>query len=121
MQQCGATGCWLFFFLMVRRPPRSTLFPYTTLFRSQVEIEVKYAGYIRKQASTIERQKKVEMVNIPDSFNYRAVPQLRMEAKDKLSKVRPGNLGQAGRVSGITPADMAVLMLYLHGSRRNSS
>ena len=88
---------------------------------SQVEIEVKYAGYIRKQASTIERQKKVETVNIPDTFDYRSVPQLRMEAKEKLSKVRPGNLGQAGRVSGITPADMAVLMLYLHGSRRKLS
>ncbi|GAB4136747.1 MAG: tRNA uridine-5-carboxymethylaminomethyl(34) synthesis enzyme MnmG [Planctomycetaceae bacterium] len=80
---------------------------------SQVVIETKYAGYIRRQASTIEKQQKVEKLAIPESFDFRAVPQLRMEAKEKLSKVRPGNLGQAGRVSGITPADIAVLMLYL--------
>ena len=79
----------------------------------QIEIETKYAGYIRRQSSAIDRQQKVESLKIPESFDFRAIPQLRMEARDRLSIVRPGNLGQAGRVSGITPADIAVLMMYL--------
>ena len=84
----------------------------------QVEIETKYAGYIRRQSSAIERQQKVESLRIPETFDFRAVPQLRMEARDKLSTVRPRNLGQAGRISGITPADIAVLMMYLNQPRR---
>lgn len=83
------------------------------LARKQVEIETKYAGYIRRQTATIEKQQKVESVRIPETFDYRAVPQLRMEAKEKLAKVRPANLGQAGRVSGVTPSDLTILMLYL--------
>jgi tRNA uridine 5-carboxymethylaminomethyl modification enzyme len=79
----------------------------------QVEIETKYAGYIRRQSSAIDRQQKVESAKIPDTFDYRAVPSLRTEAREKLSKVRPRNLGQAGRISGITPADIAVLMMYM--------
>jgi tRNA uridine 5-carboxymethylaminomethyl modification enzyme len=79
----------------------------------QVEIETKYAGYIRRQASAIDRQQKVESLRIPETFDFRGVPSLRTEARDKLSKVRPRNLGQAGRISGITPADIAVLMMYL--------
>ncbi|MFQ5731107.1 MAG: tRNA uridine-5-carboxymethylaminomethyl(34) synthesis enzyme MnmG [Planctomycetaceae bacterium] len=87
----------------------------------QVEIETKYAGYIRRQASAIERQQRVESLKIPEAFDFRGVPQLRMEARDKLSIVRPLNLGQAGRISGITPADIAVLMLYLNPPRRTAT
>ena len=79
----------------------------------QVEIETKYAGYIRRQQADIERNAKTESVRIPAGFNFLAVPQLRHEAKEKLSRVRPENLGQAGRVSGITPSDLAVLMISL--------
>jgi tRNA uridine 5-carboxymethylaminomethyl modification enzyme len=79
----------------------------------QVVIEAKYAGYIRRQSAEVERQQKLHRVRIPSTFDYTAVPQLRCEAKDRLSRVRPANLGQAGRVSGITPADLALLMLYL--------
>lgn len=79
----------------------------------QVVIETKYAGYIRMQERDIERQQKVQAVRIPDHFDYLAVPQLRMEAREKLHRVRPRDLAQAGRISGITPADLAVLMLYL--------
>jgi len=79
----------------------------------QVEIETKYAGYIRRQSSAIDRQQKVESAKIPETFDYRAVPSLRTEAREKLTRIRPGNLGQAGRISGITPADIAVLMLYM--------
>jgi tRNA uridine 5-carboxymethylaminomethyl modification enzyme len=79
----------------------------------QVEIETKYAGYIRRQAATIQQQQRVERVAIASTFDFDAVPQLRSEAREKLARVRPVNLGQAGRISGITPADLAVLMLYL--------
>lgn len=91
------------------------------LARKQVEIETKYAGYIRRQTATIEKQQKVESVRIPETFDYRAVPQLRMEAKEKLARVRPGNLGQAGRVSGVTPSDLAILMLYLRQPQSNAT
>ncbi|MGH7200990.1 MAG: tRNA uridine-5-carboxymethylaminomethyl(34) synthesis enzyme MnmG, partial [Planctomycetaceae bacterium] len=84
----------------------------------QIEIETKYAGYVRRQLAEIERQEKVHAVRIPQTFDYHAVPQLRFEAKEKLTRVRPRNLGQAGRISGITPADLAVLMLYLKEPRR---
>ncbi|MFP6768996.1 MAG: tRNA uridine-5-carboxymethylaminomethyl(34) synthesis enzyme MnmG [Planctomycetaceae bacterium] len=79
----------------------------------QVEIETKYAGYIRRQAATIQQQQRVERVAIASTFDFDAVPQLRSEAREKLARVRPVNLGQAGRISGVTPADLAVLMLYL--------
>lgn len=81
--------------------------------KRQVEIETKYAGYIRRQETDIARAAKVGNVRIPETFDFRAVAQLRNEAKEKLSRVKPRNLGQAGRISGITPADLAVLMLFL--------
>lgn len=84
----------------------------------QVEIETKYAGYIRRQELDIARQQKVQAVKVPAWFDFWAVPQLRREAKEKLSKVRPSDLGQAGRISGITPADLAVLLLYLKEPER---
>jgi tRNA uridine 5-carboxymethylaminomethyl modification enzyme len=79
----------------------------------QIVIETKYWGYIRRQGQDIERQAKVQSLRIPPTFDYVALPQLRAEAKEKFTRVRPGNLGQAGRISGITPADLAVLALYL--------
>ena len=81
--------------------------------REQVVIEAKYAGYFKRQQSDIERQQKVQSVKIPETFDYQGLPQLRNEAKDRLSKIRPMDLSQAGRISGITPADIAVLMVYL--------
>lgn len=86
----------------------------------QVEIEVKYAGYVRRQTAEIERQSKAQAMKIPATFDFEAIPQLRQEAKDKLRRIQPGNLGQAGRISGITPADLAVLVLYLDGRRAMS-
>jgi tRNA uridine 5-carboxymethylaminomethyl modification enzyme len=79
----------------------------------QVVIETKYAGYIRRQEIDIARAEKTNSIRIPDAFNFRAVPQLRQEAREKLTRVQPRDLGQAGRISGITPADLAVLMVYL--------
>jgi tRNA uridine 5-carboxymethylaminomethyl modification enzyme len=79
----------------------------------QVALECKYAGYIGRQAEQVERFQRMEARPIPATFDYAAIPQLRYEAREKLSKIRPANIGQAGRVSGITPADLAVLLLYL--------
>jgi tRNA uridine 5-carboxymethylaminomethyl modification enzyme len=88
------------------------------LVKQQVQIETKYAGYIRRQAFDIERQYKIQAVRIPSTFDFQAVPQLRREAKEKLTKVRPGDLGQAGRISGITPADLSIVLLYLKEPER---
>jgi tRNA uridine 5-carboxymethylaminomethyl modification enzyme len=79
----------------------------------QVVLEAKYAGYIDRQAAQVERFQRLEGKVIPEAFDYAALPQLRAEAREKLSRVRPGNIGQASRVSGITPADLAVLLFYL--------
>jgi tRNA uridine 5-carboxymethylaminomethyl modification enzyme len=79
----------------------------------QVVLETKYAGYINRQALQIERFQKLESKPIPQHFNFLAIPQLRMEAKEKLNRIRPANLGQASRISGICPADLAVVLFYL--------
>ncbi len=81
--------------------------------REQVVLEAKYAGYIGRQAAEVERFRKLEARPIPTHFDYGAVPQLRAEAREKLGRVRPATLGQASRVSGISPADLAVLLIYL--------
>ena len=87
----------------------------------QIVIETKYAGYIRRQSADIQRQQKVHSVPIPATFDYQAIPQLRREAQEKLRQVQPLSLGQASRISGITPADLAVLMLYLKEPHRMDS
>tara|TARA_R110002111_G_scaffold168038_1_gene233750 strand:- start:504 stop:2396 length:1893 start_codon:yes stop_codon:yes gene_type:complete len=84
----------------------------------QTLIEVQYAGYIRRQTAEIEKQKNVETLHIPDHIDYRLVPNLRNEAREKLTRVKPLNVGQAGRISGLTPADLTVLVLYLNSASR---
>jgi tRNA uridine 5-carboxymethylaminomethyl modification enzyme len=79
----------------------------------QVALECKYAGYVGRQAEQVERFQRMENRVIPAAFDYTAIPQLRVEAREKLSRIRPASIGQASRVSGITPADLAVLLLYL--------
>jgi tRNA uridine 5-carboxymethylaminomethyl modification enzyme len=79
----------------------------------QVILEAKYAGYIDRQAAQVERFQKLESRPIPSHFDYAAVPQLRAEAREKLTRIRPASLGQASRISGICPADLAVLLVYL--------
>jgi len=81
--------------------------------REQVVLETKYAGYITRQAQQVERFQQMESRPIPSSFDYAALPQLRIEAREKLSRVRPTSLGQASRISGISPADLAVVLIYL--------
>jgi tRNA uridine 5-carboxymethylaminomethyl modification enzyme len=79
----------------------------------QVVLEAKYAGYIDRQAAQVERFQRLEAKPIPPHFDYAAIPQLRFEAREKLGRIRPASLGQAGRISGIHPADLAVLLVYL--------
>ena len=79
----------------------------------QVEIAVKYEGYIKKQLASVENMRKLESKLLPDDINYDDVTGLRLEAREKLSSVRPLNIGQASRISGVSPADINVLMIYL--------
>jgi tRNA uridine 5-carboxymethylaminomethyl modification enzyme len=79
----------------------------------QVEIQVKYDGYVRRQMEQIERSKKLEDVNFPENFDFRTVIGLSTEVMEKLTKIRPISLGQASRISGVTPAAMSILMINL--------
>ncbi|QDU79933.1 tRNA uridine 5-carboxymethylaminomethyl modification enzyme MnmG [Polystyrenella longa] len=85
--------------------------------RDQVCIETKYSGYIRRQLADVEKQAKITQLRIPEALNYKGITQLRIEAREKLDRVRPINLGQASRISGITPADLAVVTMYLKQPR----
>lgn len=79
----------------------------------QVEISVKYEGYIKKQESQIKEMRRIESKKIPDDIDYNALKGLRLEAVEKLSKIRPQNLGQASRISGVNPADITALNIIL--------
>ena len=81
--------------------------------REQVEISVKYEGYIRRQLSQVEEFEKLEQHALPASMDYSGIQGLRLEAREKLAAVRPLNLGQASRISGVSPADIGALMIYL--------
>jgi tRNA uridine 5-carboxymethylaminomethyl modification enzyme len=87
----------------------------------QVEIALKYAGYIDRQQSEIERFKGLEGKQIPVSFDYATVPSLRHEARQKLAKLRPATLGQASRISGVSPADISILTVWLKRARNEGS
>ena len=79
----------------------------------QVEIEIKYAGYIDRQQLEIEKFKSLEAKRIPDWFDYHRITSLRTEAKVTLAKIRPATLGQAARISGVSPADISIVMVWL--------
>ena len=79
----------------------------------QVEISVKYAGYIQRQQKQVEDFRKMEARRLPPDLDYHAIQGLRLEAREKLSAVRPADLGQASRISGVSPADLTALMIYL--------
>ena len=79
----------------------------------QVEIAVKYEGYIKKQLAAVESMRKLEHKALPPDINYKEITGLRLEAQEKLNAVRPLNIGQASRISGVSPADINVLMIYL--------
>ena len=79
----------------------------------EVEIQIKYAGYLTRQEKQVEEFKKEEARLLPDDLDYAAIPGLRLEAREKLTAIRPVSIGQAGRISGVSPADIAVLLIYL--------
>jgi tRNA uridine 5-carboxymethylaminomethyl modification enzyme len=80
---------------------------------TQVEIAIKYAGYIARQENEVAKVKSLEDKQIPEGFDYGAVPSLRIEARQKLMKIRPATLGQAARISGVSPADIGILLVWL--------
>ena len=86
----------------------------------QAEIEMKYAGYIKKQLAQVEQMKKLESRLLPEEMDYREVSGLRLEAQEKLNRVKPLNIGQASRISGVSPADISVLMIWLEQKRKRS-
>ncbi|MCK5147583.1 tRNA uridine-5-carboxymethylaminomethyl(34) synthesis enzyme MnmG [bacterium] len=86
----------------------------------QVEIEIKYEGYFERQREQVARFQRMEEKRIPDQFNYESMTTLSNEAKDKLSKIRPVSLGQAARISGVSPADISVLTVLLERGRKRS-
>ena len=77
------------------------------------EVQVKYQGYIKREISEVERQKKLEEKRIPEDIDYKSIVGLRLESAEKLDKIRPMNIGQASRISGVNPADISVLLIYL--------
>lgn len=81
--------------------------------KQKVEIEIKYEGYIKRQLSEVARLSKLESKKLPPDINYHEIKGLRLEARQKLDKVRPENLGQASRISGVSPSDISVLMISL--------
>ena len=84
----------------------------------QVEIAVKYSGYIARQEVEVAKLKNLEEKQIPAAFDYSTVPSLRNEARQKLSRIRPATIGQAGRISGVSPADISILMVWLKRKER---
>ncbi|MDP4096459.1 tRNA uridine-5-carboxymethylaminomethyl(34) synthesis enzyme MnmG [Paenibacillus sp. P96] len=86
--------------------------------KEQVEIQIKYAGYIEKQLQHVERLQKMEKKKLPEDIDYNEVQGLAMEAKQKLNTIRPVSIGQASRISGVTPADISILLVYLEHYNR---
>ena len=91
-------------------PERPELSPAVT---DEVEIQIKYAGYLTRQEKQVEEFRKEEARLLPENLDYAAIPGLRLEAREKRAAIRPVSIGQAGRISGVSPADIAVLLIYL--------
>ena len=82
------------------------------------EITVKYEGYIKRELAEVEKHKRLEAKLIPENIDYKSIAGLRLESAEKLDKIRPKNIGQASRISGVNPADISVLLIYLGGGAR---
>ena len=83
----------------------------------QIEIEIKYEGYIQKQLKQVEQVKKLEKKQLPSDFDYTTLAGLRLEAQEKLNKIKPLNIGQASRISGVSPADISVLLIWMAANK----
>ena len=84
----------------------------------QAEIEIKYEGYIERQQRQVEQYKKMEKRKIPEEIDYDDISSLRLEARQKLKAFRPVSVGQASRISGVSPADISVLLVYLEHEKK---
>ena len=84
----------------------------------QVNINIKYEGYIKRQLSQVEQFNKLEKKKIPVDLDYTIIPSLRKEAIQKLTQIRPNSIGQASRISGVSPADISVLLVFLEQFRK---
>ena len=82
-----------------------------------VEIQIKYAGYLARQEKQVADFKKEETRLLPEDLDYSCISGLRVEAREKLNEIRPVSIGQAGRISGVSPADIAVLLIYLEQNK----
>ena len=89
--------------------------------KQQVEINLKYEGYIKTQTEKIEQMKRLEEKQLPTDIDYKTISGLRLEAQEKLNKHRPLNIGQAGRISGVNPADVSVLLIWLSGRKHGEN
>ena len=79
----------------------------------QAEIQVKYSGYIEKERNNADKLTRLEEVKIPENFDYNKIKSMSIEAKQKLSKIRPVTISQASRISGVSPSDISVLLIYM--------
>ena len=91
-------------------PDRPAIHPHAA---EQAEIEIKYEGYLKKQEAQVREMRRLEEMPIPEDFDYAAQRGLRLEAVEKLRRIRPANIGQASRISGVSPADISVLVILL--------
>lgn len=87
----------------------------------KLEINIKYEGYIKTQTEKIEQMKRLEEKQLPTDIDYKTISGLRLEAQEKLNKYRPLNIGQAGRISGVNPADVSVLLIWLSGRKHGEN
>jgi len=99
---------------VARLPALATVSPDAA---TQIEHDIRYAGYVALDRERIERQRRHAERPIPAGFDYAGVRHLRAEAREQLARIRPQTLGQAGRVRGITPADLALVLLHLEGAK----
>ncbi len=95
--------------------------PLTREAARQVEVEIKYEGYLRRQAAQVEQRRRLEQISVPSDLDYWAIPGISHESREKLSRVRPTTLGQAARIPGIRPTDIALIAGYLRRSRSAAS
>ena len=102
-----------------KRPDEISSYPAEA--RKQAEIEVKYEGYIQRQVREAEKFKKLEQVTIPPTIDFKDVRGLRKEAQEKLDKIKPGSVGQASRISGVSPCDISLLYVYIEALHKRKS
>ena len=88
---------------------------------NEVEIQVKYEGYLKLEEQQVERFKKLEEKKLSEDIDYSQILGLRLEARQKLNKIKPESVGQASRISGVSPADISVLLIYLEQNRREGN